>query len=186
MKKTLAILLVALVALTSVFAAMETNAGSKTLTLVDTIGSSTTWKLQYKIGETGEWLDLDEDKIDEKSIKVDLKQEGSVGIQVLLDTNTSSALSRTFKITTTGFKRVEGDNRVDPGFNSTFTVTPKRETGYFSSSETEDGGITVSVDAYTRFNREKQVLESTLSWPGKSDLIAGNYEAVITVEYTVQ
>ena len=186
MKKTLAILLVALVALTSVFAAnMESSNGTKTLTLVDTIDSTTTWKLQYKIGDDGTWLDLDEDKINEKSIDVDFTTSGYAKIQVLLDANTSTGLSRTFTITTEGIKRIEGDNKVDSGIVSSLSVTPKNEENLFSSS-LSDSTVTVSVDSYKRFGGEKQVLESTLSWTGKSDLIAGNYEVAIKVEYSAE
>ena len=184
MKRILAILLVALVALTSVFAVMASDAGTKKLTLTDNIESKTTWKLQYKIGNDGAWLDLDENKEE----PVSLDKNGSVGIQVLLNTNTSEALSRTFKITTEGFKRVEGDNRVNSGLeNQTrFTVTPTTSEENLYSSSLSNGEVTVSVNPFTRFGVEKQVLVSTLSWDGKSDLIAGDYEAVIKVEYSAE
>ena len=184
MKKFLAVLLVALVAVTAVFAeaVYTTSAASgSTLTLTQKIDSKVEWNIQYKMPNT-EWTDL----TDNVAKGVNLEENGEVGLRVLLKANTSSAINRTFTISATPFQRSEGTVMVDAvtttltmnGVNGT-TEAPKA----FTTEKTTEG-IAVKVNAFTRMDKEDTVLEGKLTWDGDKALIAGDYAATITITYS--
>lgn len=192
MKKALAVLVIMMVALTSVFAVdaainnvtNSTQTGS-VLTLSQTINGSVDWTLEYTIDNGTTYSDF----ITAEET-VDLTKKGSVGLRIKLDANTAKALNRTYSFTTTPFGLYNGNSVVKAdAVATTFSITPNEKisnplwsaSNPVSGETTNTNQIVITMDANKRMGEEQIVAEGSLSWDGNSALVAGEYKATITV-----
>ena len=196
MKKALAVLVIMMVALTSVFAvdAAVNNVTNSTqtgsvLTLSQTINGSVVWTLQYSLDNGTSYSNFTTVEED-----VDLVNGGRGDLRIKLDANTAKALNRTYSFTTTPFKLYNGDRVVNENaVATTFSITPKVVTGSLwsasnphkaDSEDTDNSQIVITMPANTRMDSEQVVAEGSLSWGANSALVAGEYKATITVTIT--
>ena len=180
MKKTLAVLVIMMVALTSVFAA------DSTITLTNTIADDVTWELQYKIVNDGHDTEFAAFTTDSKS--VDLTKNGSLEIEILLKGNTSIGISKTYEFEVKGFDLVDGDATVTANAVPTnFTIGENTEIVnhlWTVENTNNNNGVKVSLDKHKRMANQEVVAKGAMSWTGKTDLVAGDYVATIGVTIT--
>lgn len=180
MKKTLAILLVALVALTSVFA------GTRTLTLTNTVPSAeTTFDVLY--GKTADNLNK---LVDQDNDPVDLVKgtEYTRHFAVTIKANSSQNASNLYvKFENTPFLHENAPETNVPAnmqVATTLNFTAKDDVTGVSTSIDSPADNTKQVNvSYTQFNKidNEVVATGTLTWTNDQDLVAGNYTSTVTV-----
>lgn len=180
MKKALAVLVIMMVALTSVFAA------DSTITLTNTIADEVTWELQYKIVNEGNNTDFAAFTTESKT--VDLTKDGRLEIEILLKGNTSKAISKTYAFDVKGFNLVDGEATVtENAVPASFSIGKNNEIAnplWTVENTTENNGVTVSLDKHKRMASKEVVAKGTMSWTGDTELVAGSYVATIGVTIT--
>ena len=180
MKKTLAILLVALVALTSVFA------GTRTLTLTNTVqDAETTFDVLY--GKTAGNLNK---LVDQENDPVDLVKgtEYTRHFAVTIKANSSQNASNMYvRFDNTPFLHENAPEENVPAnmqVATTLNFTAKNDVKGVSTIITSPADNSQQVNVtYTQFNKidDKVVATGTLTWTNNQDLVAGNYISTVTV-----
>ncbi len=173
MKKFLAVLLVALVALTSVFA------GARTLTLTNTVDDvPASFEVFYgdKENPTNKLEDQHNDTVDSL-------ESGKRYFEVKFSANSASdkdsGLSVTFNNgpfvhTSTNANDAKDNMKVD----TTLTFESVAADGTVTTIENNKVNVT-----YAKYNKIDNALvaKGTLSWSNDKDLVAGDYKCIVTV-----
>lgn len=185
MKKFLAVLLVALVALTAVFAA------DSTITLKNTV-AGTEPSVQVKYGSAEKSLSLISTKDDNVEGKLN-ELGGKRYFAVELSGNW--AADKNFDITfePSAFELYDSNftNKLTPN-NGSYTVPTTFEmtgTNYVdgektlatSSFDAASNTLSVGYKAYSNISTSKVVAKGTLTWNPVTDLVAGNYKATVKI-----
>ena len=183
MKKFLAVLLVALVAVTAVFAE-----ATSTITLKNTVaGTQPVVKVKY--GSTPEPLDV----VSTKEDKVGNLNEvgGTRYFAVELVGNWASDKNWEITIETEPFELYNADftEKLEPKNGSyvvptTFTMTGtdyKIGEKKLATSSYADGKLLVGYKEYSNISTAKVVATGTLTWKPVTDLVAGNYKSDVTM-----
>ncbi len=179
MKKTLAILLVALVALTSVFA------GERTLTLKSEVTNvAPTFNVFYGKEENPETplgasqvennVDLTKDKLNTRYFAVTINANSAV---------TANGLYVKFENTPFLHQSAPQNNVPDNMKVDTVLNFEKKDvSGVKTTITTDTNSKQVNVD-YTQFNKidNEVVATGTLTWTNNQDLVAGNYTSTVKV-----
>lgn len=178
MKKALAVLVIMMVALTSVFAE------NSSITLKHEIPSSIEWQILYgyNADATTNFLEQTED------VAVNLTQGGNINLSVKVKSNAAVVTRRTYEFSSTDFSLYDVDGQL-----VTENVVETRLS--FAAPETQAGTnwtsankganeVGVVLNANKRMSAFEEVASGVLSWDPASDLVAGTYKATITVTIT--
>lgn len=183
MKKFLAVLLVALVAVTAVFAE-----ATSTITLKNTV-EGTTPAITVKYGSTQESLDVVSTKEDNVG---NLNEVGGTRyFAVELVGNWASDKNWEITIETEPFMLYDSSftNPITPKNGSyqvptTFTMTGtdyKVGEKTLATSSYADGKLSVGYKEYSNISTAKVVARGTLTWDKVADLVAGNYKSDVKI-----
>lgn len=192
MKKALAVLVIMMVALVAVFAETTTaesnSVGSNTITLKHTVQESPIEiKVYYQDQEVSTKVDND----------ADLSTTGSKTLTIKIKGNSASNYSRKITFTATDFvlgtynesgvfvpeATTADDRKVTTKLSFDNLVDNKKEFTIAKANDNNDNKqeFTITYNKYHNIAEMTDVATGTFGWTGNDALVAGSYQATITV-----